>query len=269
VAGAPAEFVAGAGLLGRSLGLLLRRPRLFWMGALPALITSVIFVVVLIALSTNIESIAAALSPFADGWSPTIRQLTRVVIGLGVLAGSVLIMVLTFTTLTLTLGSPLYDKISEFVDHEFPEPPAASDERVAAGLARALRQSVGLIATSAVGAVVFLLVGLIPVVGAIVGAVASALFGGWLLAIELIGSPLERRGVLTVRGRRELMRQRRFRVWGLGVPTFLLLSLPFVGVVVFPVATAAGTILARQLLGESTTGRPVPSTPSGPPGPIG
>jgi CysZ protein len=36
------------------------------------------------------------------------------------------------------------------------------------------------------------------------------------------------------------------------VPTFLLLAIPFVGVVVFPIATAGGTILARQLLGEPT-----------------
>jgi CysZ protein len=36
------------------------------------------------------------------------------------------------------------------------------------------------------------------------------------------------------------------------VPTFLLLAIPFVGIVVFPVATAGGTLLARQLLDEPT-----------------
>jgi CysZ protein len=58
--------------------------------------------------------------------------------------------------------------------------------------------------------------------------------------------------VLTLRGRRELLRGRRLRVLAFAVPTFLLLAVPFVGVVVFPVATAAGTVLARQLVGEST-----------------
>ena len=38
----------------------------------------------------------------------------------------------------------------------------------------------------------------------------------------------------------------------LAVPAFLLLSVPFVAVVVFPVATAAGTLLARELLSEPT-----------------
>ena len=42
-----------------------------------------------------------------------------------------------------------------------------------------------------------------------------------------------------------------------GLPVFLdpddaLLAVPLVGVVVFPVATAAGTLLARQLLDEPT-----------------
>jgi CysZ protein len=48
------------------------------------------------------------------------------------------------------------------------------------------------------------------------------------------------------------MRTRRCRVLGFTVPTFLLLAIPFAGVVVFPVATAGGTLLARQLLGEPT-----------------
>ena len=32
------------------------------------------------------------------------------------------------------------------------------------------------------------------------------------------------------------------------MPTFLLLSIPFVSVIVFPAATAGGTLLARSLV---------------------
>ena len=39
--------------------------------------------------------------------------------GTALLGGSLLLMVISFTTLTLALGSPIYDKISEFVDLEF------------------------------------------------------------------------------------------------------------------------------------------------------
>lgn len=249
----PAELAAGAGLLARGLGLLLRRPRLFWLGALPPAIASVVFVTVVILIATHLTGIATWLTPFADSWSAGSAELVRVLVGLGFLAGSILVMVLAFTTLTLAIGSPLYDKISEFVDAELPGAPVPREERLSSGLARALRQSAALIAVSAAGALVALLLGVVPVVGSIVAAVGSAVFGGWMLCIELVGSALERRGILTIKGRRALLRGRRARVLGLGVPTFLLLSVPFLGIVVFPAATAAGTILARQLVGEPTT----------------
>lgn len=249
---ATTEFVAGAGLLGRGLGLMARRPRLFWLGALPPLITSVLFVVVLVVISTRLTRIATWLTPFANGWSPGFADVVRVLVAIGFLAGSILLMVLSFTTLTLALGSPLYDKISEYVDQEFVDPPTPVDEPLPVAAARAVRQSVALIVIGAVGAIAFLIVGLIPVAGSIVGAIGSALFGGWMIGIELVGSPLERRGVVTLAGRRKQLRTRRARSLGLGVPTFLLLSLPFVGIVAFPVAMAAGTILARQLRGEET-----------------
>jgi CysZ protein len=92
----------------------------------------------------------------------------------------------------------------------------------------------------------------VPVVGQTVVPVLSAIFGGWMLGIELVGAPFERRGLLRLADRRAAMRVRRLRVLGFAVPTFLLLAIPFAGVVVFPVATAGGTILARQLLGEHT-----------------
>ncbi|HEY5820783.1 MAG TPA: EI24 domain-containing protein [Propionibacteriaceae bacterium] len=250
---ATTEFAAGVGLLGRGLGLMVRRPRLFWLGALPPLITSILFVIIVVLIATNLTDIAGWLTPFADGWSPGTAEVIRVLVAIGFLTGSILLMVLSFTTLTLALGSPLYDKISEYVDEEFIDPPEPLDEPVRVSAVRAVRQSVALIVVGAIGAVVFLLVGLIPVAGSIVAAVGSAVFGGWMIGTELVGSPLERRGVLTLAGRRTAMRTRRARSLGLGVPTFLLLSLPFVGIVAFPVAMAAGTILARQLSGEETT----------------
>jgi CysZ protein len=160
-------------------------------------------------------------------------------------------MVISFTTLTLALGSPLYDKLSESVEGEFGEVPELN-ESVARGIFRALRQAFALIAISALGALVLFATGFIPVVGQTVVPVVSATFGGWMLSIELIGSAFERRGLLRLADRRAAMRRRRIRVLGFAVPTFLLLAIPLAGAVFFPIATAAGTLLARQLLGEST-----------------
>lgn len=241
----------GAGLLARGLRLIARRPRLFLLGAIPPAITSVIFTGLIIALITQLDPVVNWLTPFADGWARGAATTIRVLVGGALLAGAVLVMVITFTTLTLALGSPLYDKLSESVEREFGEVPEL-DENVARGIFRALRQAFGLIVVSALGALLLFATGFIPVIGQTVIPVISAIFGGWMLGIELVGSPFERRGLLRLADRRAAMRTRRLRVLGFGVPTFLLLAIPFAGVVVFPIATAAGTLLARQLLAEPT-----------------
>lgn len=246
---APAEFFAGVGLLGRGLGLMVRRGRLFWLGALPPLITSVVFTGLLLLLVSEIKPFVRWLTGAEAGVGVTLGQ---VVVAFSLIVGSVVAMVLTFSTLTLAIGSPIYDRISEAVDAELGPVPVAPTEPVGAGVRRAVRQSAALIAVSLAFAMLFLLVGLIPVAGQIGAAVGSAALGGWLLCLELVGSPLERRGVFTLAGRRDLLRRRRWRVLGLAIPTFWLVSIPFLAVVVFPAATAAGTILARQLGDEPT-----------------
>jgi CysZ protein len=241
----------GAGLLGKGLRLITRRPRLFLLGAIPPAITSVIFTGLLIALITQLDPLTEWLTPFADGWDRGLATTLRVLVGTAVVAAAVLLMVISFTTLTLALGSPLYDKLSESVEQEFGEVPELN-ESVARGIFRALRQALTLIGISLIGALLILGTGFIPVIGQTIVPVISAVFGGWMLGIELVGSVFERRGLLRLVDRRAAMRRLRLRVIGFAVPTFLLLAIPFAGVVVFPIATAGGTLLARQLLGEPT-----------------
>jgi CysZ protein len=249
--GVVGELLGGAGLLGRGLRLITRRPRLFLLGAIPPLITSVIFTGLIIALITQLDPAVDWLTPFADGWARGLAKAVRVLIGAALVSGAVLLMVISFTTLTLALGSPLYDKLSESVEGEFGDVPELK-ESVARGIFRALRQALALIAVSAVGALVLFATGFVPVVGQTVVPVVSAIFGGWMLSIELVGSAFERRGMLRLADRRAAMRRRRLRVVGFAVPTFVLLAIPLAGAVVFPVATAGGTLLARQLLSEPT-----------------
>jgi CysZ protein len=241
----------GAGLLGKGLRLIARRPRLFLLGAIPPAITSVIFTGLLIALITQLDPLTEWLTPFADGWDRGLATTLRVLVGTAVVAAAVLLMVISFTMLTLALGSPLYDKLSSSVEQEFGAVPEL-DESMARGIFRALGQAVTLIGISVLGALVIFGTGFIPVIGQTIVPVISAVFGGWLLGIELVGPAFERRGMLRLTDRRAAMGARRFRVLGFAVPTFLLLAIPFAGVVVFPIATAGGTLLARQLLGEPT-----------------
>jgi CysZ protein len=251
MAGVVGEFATGAGLLAKGLRLISQRPRLFLLGAIPPAITSVIFTGLLVMLIMQLDPAVDWLTPFADGWARGLATAMRVLVGAALLSGAALLMVISFTTLTLALGSPLYDKLSESVEAEFGEVPELK-ESVARGIFRALRQAVALIAISAVGALVLFATGFVPVVGQTVVPVVSAIFGGWMLSIELVGSAFERRGMLKLADRRLAMRSRRVRVVGFAVPTFLLLAIPLAGAIVFPIATAGGTLLARQLLDEPT-----------------
>lgn len=241
--------MAGIGLLGRGLRLIAGRPRLFLLGAIPPLITSVIFTTVLVLVFGRLNAIVGWLTPYADGWSEGVATALRILIGVALIGGLALIMVISFTTLTLALGSPLYDKLSESCEREFGEVPQL-EEPLARGIGRGLRQSAALIGASALGAVVLFGVGFVPVVGQTIVPVVSAIFGGWLLSIELVGSAFERRGLLRLADRRSALRRRRVRVLGFAIPIFLLLPIPIVGAAVFPIATAGGTLLARELLGE-------------------
>jgi CysZ protein len=233
------------------LALIVRRPRLFLLGAIPPAISSLIFVGVLVVLFAELDPLVRVVTPFADTWEPRTASVVRVLVGLTLSGGVVLLMVISFTALTLAIGSPLYDKISEFVDREFGDVPVL-EEPVARGVLRNVRQALALIGIAAVVAPLLFVAGFVPAIGQTVVPVISAMFGGWMLGIELIGSAFERRGLLRLAERREAMRRKRLRVLGFAVPTFLLLAIPFAGVVVFPVATAGGTLLARQLLAERT-----------------
>ncbi|RCV54028.1 EI24 domain-containing protein [Marinitenerispora sediminis] len=253
------EVLTGAGALLQGFSLILRRPKLFVLGAIPPLVTSVLFVVALVLLITNAADLVAWMTPFADNWDEVWRTTLRVAFGIALVAGLVLVMVVGFTGITLALGFPLYDKIAEDVEEELGHAPPAVEEPVVSSVLRAIRQSLALILVSALVGIVLFAAGFIPVVGQTVIPVLSALFGGWILCVELVGAAFDRRGLRRLSDRRAHMAHYRLRSLGFSVPAYLLLAIPFVAVLVFPAATAGGTVLARQLLGVPA-GSPAPST---------
>lgn len=257
------EALSGVGTLFRGLAIVLRRPRLFFLGALPALITSLLFLAALITLILNMEDLVAWATPFAADWGSTWRGLLRGSLTLGLLVGSILVMVVAFTTVTLTLGAPIYDKIAEMVEEEVGGAPEAFEEPLIASIIRATRQAIALVSITLGVTIGAFLLGLIPVVGWVLGPVLTAVMGGWLLCIELVASAFDRRGLLRLRDRRHHMGRRRWRVLGFSLPTYFLLAVPFVAVVVFPAATAGGTLLARELLPEQpeSSQTPAPQVP--------
>ena len=242
------EAASGAALLIRGARLLVQRPKLFLLGAVPPLVMSVLFAIALVALVTQLGTITTAITGFAAGWAEAVRTTFRVLAGAGVLGATLLVMVISFSTLTMALGAPIYDKISEAVDAEVSGGLPETGESWASSVPRALKQSVILIGISLAAALPLFLAQFIPLAGQTVVPVISACFGGWMLCFELIGPSFERRGQSTLKERRAAMQRRRWLALGFSVPCFLLLAIPFLAVVVFPVATAGGVLLTRELL---------------------
>ncbi len=112
---------------------------------------------------------------------------------------------------------------------------------------RGVRDSALLIGASVLCTLPLFLAGFIPVIGQTVVPVLVVTVGGWLLALELVGVAFSRRG-LRLRDRHRALRRRRLLTLGVGMPCYLLCAIPFAAVLVMPVAVAAGTLLAREVL---------------------
>jgi CysZ protein len=243
------QFLQGAGLLGRGLGLVLRSPRLLGLGLLPALIAGVLYTVALVVLIDFLPQLAGAATWFADGWARGWHDLIQLLAGAALLGVAVLLGILTFTAVTLLIGDPFYERISERVEDRFGGVPDTVEVTFGRSLARSLVDSLRLIALSVLFGVPLFLLGFLPVVGQTAIPVLGALVGGWLLAVELTGVPFQRRGQ-RLRDRRAALRTRRPLALGFGVAVFCCFLVPLGAILLMPAAVAGATLLSRSVLGH-------------------
>ena len=233
----------GPSYLLRGLGTWRRRPGLMLLGMVPALLVLVAVVAALVALVLHVGDLVAWATPFADDWTGGLRDLLRLGLAVLVVLGFVVVSSLTFTAITLTVGDPFYERIwaetERMLGGEVPDQGPGFWKSVKDGAALA---GTGLL----LGLGVFVL-GLLPVVGAVVGLVLGVTVSGRLLAGELLSRPLEARGMDRV-ARAEVLRRDRATVLGFGVATQLCFLVPLGAVAVMPAAVAGATMLARDLL---------------------
>lgn len=243
------QFVSGAGLLGRGLGLCLRHPRMFALGILPALISGLLYAAALTTLVVFVDDLARTVTWFADDWSGTWRTAMRIFAGLSMVGVAGLLSVVTFTAVTLLIGDPFYEKISAMAEARFGGVADEVETPWWRSLRRGLADSVRLIGLSVLLGVPLLLLGLVPVAGPILGVVLGGLVGGWVLAVELTGVPFQRRG-RRLRDRRAVLRGHRPLVLGFGVAVFVSFLVPLGAVLLMPAAVAGAALLARRTLGR-------------------
>ena len=254
--GTAGQFLSGVGLLFRGLAVYLRSPRLVLLGLVPALISGALFVSAYATLVYFVTDLAELVTPFADGWPEATRDVTRLIAVLAFLGLGALVGVLTFTAVTLVIGDPFYEKISERVEARYGGVPGEVEVPWYRSIRRSISDSLRLVGLSVLFGIPLFLAGLIPVVGQTAVPVIAALVGGWLLALELVGVPFQRRG-LRLPDRRRSLRAVRPTALGFGTAVFLCFLIPLGAVLVMPAAVAGATLLARRSLDqpivESTT----------------
>lgn len=249
------EFGAGVRTLIRGFALWRTRPGLMNLGLIPAVISLAIIAAVLLPLVLGMNSISAWLTPFAEDWPAPWKGLLRAAVGFVIVAAAIALSTAVFSALTLTIGDPFYQRIWHAVEVDLGNPPPEDG----GGFWTALGEGLRLVVLGILTALLVLLIGFIPLVGGILGGVLGVVLSGRLLARELTGRSFDARN-LSPADRAALFSGSRARVLGFGVATQLCFLIPGGAVVVMPVAVAASTMLARDMMARTSLAA-VPPTP--------
>ncbi|MFG1926961.1 EI24 domain-containing protein [Cryptosporangium sp. NPDC048952] len=247
---AGSEFLWGLRLLGRGFGMYAKYPGLLLLGLIPAVIAFFVLLAAFVTLVVFIGDIGEWIAgSFAGSWSEDARKAAEFLIEAAILIGSLWLSVILYTALTLIIGDPFYEKISEHIEHrlgavDHPDLPWHKT------LPRNAADSIRVIGTQLLLAIPVLLIGLVPFVGQVLAPILGLLIGGWLLSVDLTGIPFNRRGVF-LKERRRVLRQHRALALGFGIPVAALALVPFANIVVVPAAIAGGTLLTRRVHGQT------------------
>ncbi|WP_069172670.1 EI24 domain-containing protein [Streptomyces griseus] len=240
------DLGAGFGYLVKGQRWVLGHGRWFGFGLLPGLITLVLYVGALVGLGYGADDFVAWATPFADDWSSPWAALLRNTLVVLVFVLGLFLAVITFTAVTLLVGQPFYESLSEEVDRseggEVPE----SGLPLWRELWISARDSVRILVRVALYGVLLFALGFVPVIGQTVVPALGFCVSGYFLCEELTAVALQRRGV-ALKERLALLRGRRAAVLGFGVPLALAFLVPLVAVFLMPGAVAGATLLARDL----------------------
>ncbi|SHN46966.1 EI24 domain-containing protein [Cryptosporangium aurantiacum] len=243
------EFLLGLKLLGRGFGMYAKYPGQLLLGLIPAVIAFLILLAAFVVLVVFLGDLGAwTTNWFAEEWSTDARNAARLLAQAAIAVGAIWLAVVTYTSLTLIIGDPFYEKISEQIEHRlgasnYPDLPWYRT------LPRNAMDSVRVIGTQLVLSIPVLLLGFVPFAGQLLAPIVGLLIGGWLLSVDLTGIPFNRRGTF-LRERRKVLRQHRALALGFGIPVAALSLVPFANILVIPAAIAGGTLLTRYVHGE-------------------
>ncbi|MGW4378337.1 EI24 domain-containing protein [Kitasatospora sp. NPDC004531] len=240
------DFGAGLRFLFNGQRWVARHGRWWGFGMIPALITLVGYLAALAVLIVYAGDLAAWATPFADDWSDLWRGAVRVAVGAAAVGIGGMLAMLTFTAVTLLIGEPFYESLSDKVEETEGGGPQGPDLPLWRELWIGLKDSLAVLLRAAGLGIVLFLCGFIPVVGQTVVPVVAVCVSGFFLTVELTGTPLQKRG-LNQKERLRLLRSRTSLAVGFGTGLVLLFLIPVLTVLAMPGAVAGATLLAREL----------------------
>ncbi|MQW75486.1 hypothetical protein GHK92_06345 [Nocardioides sp. dk4132] len=234
---------SGPGHLVRGFGMWRRRPRLMLLGLVPALLVLLVLLAAFVVLVVVLGDLVGWATPFVDDASLTVRRIVRITLALALLAGFVVLAAATFVALTLLVGDPFYARIWRATEESLGGPVPEGE----VGLLRSVGDGLALVLLGVATTLGVVLVGLVPVVGTMVALAGGFCVSAWFLAGELVGRPLEARG-LDGRERSRLLRRHRLQVLTFGMSVQVCFLVPLGAVLVMPAAVVGATTLARDLV---------------------
>ncbi|WP_399092723.1 EI24 domain-containing protein [Streptomyces sp. BBFR2] len=266
------DLAAGMRYLAKGQRWVAGHGRWWGFGMIPALIALVLYGAALTALALFSGDVAAWATPFADGWGAPWQGLLRGLFVALLVAGGLMLSVLTFTAVTLLIGDPFYESLSERVEESEGHCPRGPERSLWREIWIALCDSVHVLLRAAPFGIAVFVLGFLPFVGQTVVPAVGFCVSGFFLAIELTSVAMQRRDI-PVRERLRLLRGRKALAVGFGTPVVLLFLIPFAAVFLMPGAVAGATLLVRDLVpaqdeGDEADG-PGAEVPGAAAGPVG
>ena len=239
--------MAGLRYLGRGHRWVGTHGRWYGFGLLPALVTLLLYTVALVVLAAWADDLAVWATPFAEDWDAFWRSALRVVFVVLLVGLGLLLAALTFTAVTLLVGEPFYERLSEEVEESEGGCPPDPGHSLPRQLWNSLTASVYVLLRALCFTVPLFFLGFVPFVGQTVVPVVTTAVSGFFLTVELTGVAMERRDV-PVRERMRLLRERTWLAVGFGVPLALGFLVPLAAIFLMPGAVAGATLLVRDLV---------------------
>jgi len=231
------RLAAGAWHVLAGFSFLLRRPRLWPLALLPAVLAAVCLVAGLLAAVYSIHWVEDVLVPGPDKVGTAVGFVLTLLVWIGTLASGLILGLAA----ALLLAAPILERLSRTVDALVRGEPIDRSKGWRWELGQSFRGTLYFLA-AAPGV---LLLDLVPVVGPPL----ALLWGAHALAVQQTDATLARRG-LDFAARRAWHRRWRLESLGFGLTGLLTLIVPLANLLIAPALAVGGTLLVLELEDE-------------------